>query len=867
MASKEKVAAPDFRLAAMVLMASGAAALGHEVLWTRRMIDLLGASAESNARVFECFFLGLSLGAGTASLWLPKVRRHWRVLGLIETGVAVLCLPALLLPEWTGWIWPSLGPDKLVGWQGSSVKTALSAIILLPPSLLMGMTLPVMASAVVAREPRAPDRQIWLYAANTLGGALGLVFVVLLSLQLLGASGSMLFTVGINLTVALKCFLRDHQRNACGDVSATLPQQPGAAPANRIPALALVLAFFSGAGVLSLEILGLTMSNLSAPLAIYPQASILVCVILVLAVAGWLVPKYVVRFGGPARILPPCLAATGLAVSLMPLVFLSLPGVRSGLFGYGHGFLGFLAALVGGTLLALGPAMVFGGTIFPLLISWCAKGDGLPGRGMGVLLAINGAGGAAGAEAAYRLLLPAFTVHVSIGVLGACYGLASFGLLLAFRAKRAAQYIFPLFSLLSISYVTSAFLVNLPVYYKARVLKVVDLRCGREGSLVVAEDARANRDMIFDNQYTLGGSASTPSLRRQAHLPLLVHPAPAKVAFIGLGTGITASGALEHEAVKSITAVELSSMVAEAAARDFGHFNHDICHAPRAKIRVEDARIYLEAARDEFDVIIGDLFTPWRPGEASLGSLEQFRAARRALRPGGVFCQWIEMTQWTPDQFQMAAATFRKAFGHLYLFRTGFHAQALPLGLLGLREGTLDWWTVAGRCEFEARRGGLADPVCRHPEGVAMLYVGEYVPPPGAESRVSTLGNLRIELSASKQLVAGELANYFSGSEPPWLNFLRDQVAATESRNELPEPLRTYPRLGLLASRFELALETDDPSAQSLARELLRQAPTDLAADSQADWSLWPGNQSPWAFLKVAHPAKLNPGTCTRRDR
>ena len=131
--------------------------------------------------------------------------------------------------------------------------------------------------------------------------------------------------------------------------------------------------------------------------------------------------------------------------------------------------------------------------------------------------------------------------------------------------------------------------MNLPVYYNSRVFKVVDLKCGREGSLAVAEDARTNRDMIFDNQYTLGGSASTPSLRRQAHLPLLFHPAPAKVAFIGFGTGITASGALEHEAVKSTTAVELCAMVAEAAERDFGQFNHDICHASRAKVYVEDA--------------------------------------------------------------------------------------------------------------------------------------------------------------------------------------------------------------------------------------------------------------------------------------
>jgi spermidine synthase len=78
--------------------------------------------------------------------------------------------------------------------------------------------------------------------------------------------------------------------------------------------------------------------------------------------------------------------------------------------------------------------------------------------------------------------------------------------------------------------------------------------------------------MIFDNRYTLGGSASTGSMRRESHLPLLFHPSPEQVAFIGFGTGITGSGALEHRAVKSITAVELSALVAKAGERNFSQF-------------------------------------------------------------------------------------------------------------------------------------------------------------------------------------------------------------------------------------------------------------------------------------------------------
>src|SRR5678809_197536 len=211
------VAKDDLRLALAVLMLSGAAALGHEVLWTRRLIDLIGASAESSARVFECFFLGLSVGAMAISFQLPKVRNYWRALGLVELGVVILCLPVLRLPEWTDWIWPTLGAAKLVTWQGAAMKTLLSVLVTLPPTVLMGMTLPLAAAAVMRGKPGASNQQVWLYAGNTLGGVFGLGVVVLVLLQFLGVVGSMLAMMALNLTVAATCVWQSRASVAIGN--------------------------------------------------------------------------------------------------------------------------------------------------------------------------------------------------------------------------------------------------------------------------------------------------------------------------------------------------------------------------------------------------------------------------------------------------------------------------------------------------------------------------------------------------------------------------------------------------------------------------------------------------------------------------
>ena len=94
------------------------------------------------------------------------------------------------------------------------------------------------------------------------------------------------------------------------------------------------------------------------------------------------------------------------------------------MFGYGNSFGHFLITLAISTFASFGPAMLFAGMVFPLVVLWAKREDSLPGRKIGLLLAASGIGGIAGTETVYRLLLPNFGVHVSIGVIGVCYGVA-----------------------------------------------------------------------------------------------------------------------------------------------------------------------------------------------------------------------------------------------------------------------------------------------------------------------------------------------------------------------------------------------------------------------------------------------------------
>ncbi len=281
----------------------------------------------------------------------------------------------------------------------------------------------------------------------------------------------------------------------------------------------------------------------------------------------------------------------------------------------------------------------------------------------------------------------------------------------------------------------------------------------------------------MDNQYLLGGSHECPDEERLAILPLLLHPAPRDIAFIGLATGITPGAALLDPDLNSITVVELSPLVARAAAKFFGEFNHDLARDKRAKMVVDDGRTLIAAAPGRFDAIVGDLFLPWSPGEGRLYSVEHFRDVRRSLRAGGVFCQWLAMYQFTPRQLEIVADTFRSVFPHTFLFCNAMDSEVPTLALVGFQDDReLSWQSLETRRLTFQQRGLVHDAFLQSPESIAQLYLGAWRGPAqqGAPPALNTLGNLLIELDAGRERITGNPgAKYFFGDR--WLRFCHDQ--------------------------------------------------------------------------------------------
>jgi spermidine synthase len=276
-------------------------------------------------------------------------------------------------------------------------------------------------------------------------------------------------------------------------------------------------------------------------------------------------------------------------------------------------------------------------------------------------------------------------------------------------------------------------------------------------------EKEASRRLKLNNYYVLGGTSSAGDERIQAHVPLLLHASPRRVAMLGLGTGITAGGALFHP-IESLTAVELVPDVVAAAGLHFREANAGVLQDARTRVVVEDARGYLRGTAERFDAIVGDLVVPWRHGESALFTQEHFAAARRALLPGGLFCQWLPLFQLSQPELQIVLRTFLSVFPRAQLWRGDFTADEPAVALVGGAEA-LDLSPARVQRRIQESRPAPLNPHLREPIGFWMHFVGVLEPAdlPSGETRISRedspwvelIGPLRHAGQAGSELLTG----------------------------------------------------------------------------------------------------------------
>lgn len=664
-------AAPGSGLAALLVLffLSGAAALVYQVLWLKQLTRLFGVNAHATAVTLSIFFLGLAVGGWVWGRRVGAVRRPLRVFAGLELAVGASALLFFgLFAAFRAVQTPLL---EAVGHEpvlALVVKSALALLILFPPAFFMGGTLPVMAQYLVRRRSELGRSTTLLYAVNTLGAATGALAAGFVLPRVLGLSGAYLFAIAIDLTVAAITWWWSRSE-VPGTAEVEESSDPAGEAIDTSPRRLWFVAGFSGLAALGLEVLWTRMFSQVLQNSVYTFAIILTVFLASLAVGSALANRLCRRTRSATSTLVDLLAVSGLAVAVTPLLFQAIAGGLE-FWNSDLGFWPYVGLTFAGTAITLGPAVAVMGAVFPFLMKVSEPGMRSAGRTVGELAAVNTVLAILGSLLAGFVLLGTLGVWASIWTIAAAYFVVSLFLLRG--EQRGRRVVVAVGAVGALALAIGLDLEEMRIGFDdAHGEEIVEMWQGPDAAVAVTRHDEEQLRLRINSSYNLGSSASAINERLQGQLPGLLHPDPRSAFFIGLGTGITASGAM-HFPYERITVTEVNPDVVTAARRHFQPWLEGLFDDPRVDVVAEDGRIHLSTRRDRYDVITADIFLSYKAGVGALYTLEHFETVRDRLNDGGVFVQWFGAFDMSRREFDVLARTLLEVFPQVTLWRRSF---------------------------------------------------------------------------------------------------------------------------------------------------------------------------------------------------
>jgi spermidine synthase len=655
----------------LLMLASGFAGLGYQILWTQQFALCLGHESAAILAVVTAFFAGLSVGALLFGRRVEASHRpgRWYALAELVIGGWSLLLSLAMVPL-GNLVLELTGPAPAPAWQWS-VAFVASFLMLLPATAAMGVTLP----AAERMTAGAAGRSIaGLYAANTLGAVLGVVAISFWLIPALGLARTSLCCVALNLLAAAA---------AAASIPSSLPEatprtRPAGAPGATLARLAAT--GFLGIGF---EILTVRVLSQVAEDTVYTFA-LLLAVYLIGTSAGAAVHHRLRGSDEPSpAVRERLMLGVGLACTLATAGLYFAEWLK--FFTAERLGEGYAAALATEAVLALAAFLVPTLAMGALFSELCneAQRRGVPyGRAIG----INTLGATAAPIVVGVFLVPLAGLKAALVAVCAGY------VLLAVRDSWRAPLVW-----LATAGVGAVILLAPPLAFieMPEGSRLAGYRDGVMASVSLIEDEAGFRHLRINNREQEGATGSRRVDGRQALLPLLLHPAPRAALFLGVGAGTTSATAAEEPGVE-VDAVELLPEVIEVAEALTSSYPDDV----RARLHfvAADARRYVRTAPRLYDVIVADNFHPARSGTGALYTVEHFTAVRGRLAPGGFFCQWLPLHQLDLGSLQSIVRSFNGAFRRPYAILASNSLGTPTVGLIGRADdGEFDYGVLAAR--------------------------------------------------------------------------------------------------------------------------------------------------------------------------
>ncbi|MCR4324485.1 MAG: fused MFS/spermidine synthase [Candidatus Curtissbacteria bacterium] len=659
----------SFKLAYLLFFLSGVAGLIYEVVWSRLLVLVFGSTTNSIVAVISAFLGGLAIGSLISGkiadrLSFAKLIKTYSWLELfigLSAGATLLIIPVIknfysVLSDGT-----QITPGIL------AVKFALTILVLIIPTTLMGATLPILARFLEGQYKSTTRSLSYLYAVNTLGGVVGVVLSAFILIELFGLVSTLLIGVLLNVLISalagriaargLKTISRENLKS---NFSALFSL-------NNV----LVISLFGVSGLVSIayEILWTRIFTPTLGTFIYAFASVLAIYLLGIALGSLVWDKFKTLVGGRNMAFAIC----ELAIGLFALLTVILTSRYFGqMFGADENILyqAREAAFNRRQLIVLMiiPATLFMGLTFPAVVDLLDK-KRLYGSTVGLAYFANTVGSICGGFFASFFIIP--KIGSSQGVIF----LAAINLVIAaifiFKEQEARQYLKLSATLtLVVAVVLWGWLYSSRGNFYTSINQArIDWAKKNNVSWVFKEDQVASvlafADTSGNHNLFIDGIPTTTKVREtklMAHIPIFLHPDPKNILVIAFGMGSTFRSSLTHNIEADV--VELVPSVPPLMSLFYPDAD-EVLKNPKGAVIINDGRNYVFLTREKYDVVTIDPPPPFNAaGTTLLYSREFYEDISKKLKEGGVVSQWVWFGS-RDDDIAMVTKSFVEVFPYV----------------------------------------------------------------------------------------------------------------------------------------------------------------------------------------------------------
>jgi spermidine synthase len=679
----------------VLFIGSGCAALIYEIVWFQLLQLVIGSSAISLGILLGTFMGGMCLG----SLLLPRLvaaREHpLRVYAFLEIGIGICGVLILFGMPLVGGAYTAFAGTGV----GSIVFRAITAgICLLPPTMLMGATLPAISRWVKA----TPDGVAWLgffYGGNIAGGVAGCLLAGFYLLRMFDVLTATFVAVLLNGLVAAIALLLARRTTYEPDVVAPM-RLPGAGARAVYVSIAL-----SGMTALGAEVVWTRILSLHFGGTVYTFALILAVFLVGLGIGSTVGASVARTSAHPRRVLGWCqLGVCGAMAWAAYQLTESLPYWPINPSLVTTPWYTYQLDLVRCFYVVLPGAMLWGAS-FPLALASVAITEQDAGRLASGVYAANTVGAIAGSMVTSFILVPwigSSHAEQALIIVSALSALLMLEPSYTGATEGKPRFSFTGTAVLAVAMVAAGLfarsvhelpglLVAYGRYAATRIGQADIIYVGEGVNASVAVSELSNGVRNYHNAGKVQASSEPQDMRLQrmlGHLTTLIPTQAKKVLVIGCGAGVTAGAVSIDPAVEHETIAEIEPLVPRVVSTYFAQHNFDVVRNPKVHVRIDDARHFVEATDEKFDAVTSDPLDPWVKGAAMLYTVEFFEMVKKHLNPGGVVTLFVQLYESNTEAVKSEIGTFLEVFPNGIVWGNTNEGKGYDLVLLGQVEPT-----------------------------------------------------------------------------------------------------------------------------------------------------------------------------------